>query len=83
MSESVENLLLDLLEWVGRRQRTYQETMEAWRTSCPRFPVWEEANGRGLVERVFANGCSMVRVTQAGRDLLKANRPHFFEEQPG
>jgi D-3-phosphoglycerate dehydrogenase len=38
---AVENLLLDLLERVGSRERTYQETMEAWRTSCPRLPPWE------------------------------------------
>ena len=33
MSETVENLILDLLEWVARKERTYQETMDAWRTS--------------------------------------------------
>ena len=31
----VETLILDLLEWVTRRERTYEEVMEAWRTSCP------------------------------------------------
>jgi hypothetical protein len=46
MVDTVENLILDLLEWVGRRERTYQETMEAWRTSCPRLPVWEDATDR-------------------------------------
>jgi D-3-phosphoglycerate dehydrogenase len=76
MAESIENLLLDLLEWVGRTQRTYQETMAAWRTSCPRLPVWEEANRRGLVEATSANGHSVVRVTPAGIDLLKEMRPH-------
>jgi D-3-phosphoglycerate dehydrogenase len=45
----VEALILDLLEWVTKRERTYEEVMEAWRTSCPRLPVWEEANDRGLV----------------------------------
>ena len=47
----VEALILDLLEWVTRRDRTYEEVMEAWRTSCPRLTVWEEANDRGLVVR--------------------------------
>lgn len=46
MPDTVENLILDLLEWVGRKERTYQETMDAWRTSCPRLPVWEDANPR-------------------------------------
>jgi hypothetical protein len=30
MTDTVENLILDLVEWVGRKERTYQETMDAW-----------------------------------------------------
>jgi D-3-phosphoglycerate dehydrogenase len=47
----VEALIIDLLESLTKRERTYEEVMEAWRTSCPRLPVWEEANDRGLVVR--------------------------------
>ncbi|MGD0678897.1 MAG: hypothetical protein ABSC94_26125 [Polyangiaceae bacterium] len=36
-------LVMELLVWVAARPRTYQETTEAWRTSCPRMPVWEDA----------------------------------------
>ena len=79
MTDTVENLTLDLLEWLDRQPRTYQETMEAWRTSCPRLPVWEEANDRGLVETVSENGGSVVRVTPAGFVLLKMKRPDFHE----
>ena len=66
----VEALILDLLEWVTQRDRTYEEVMEAWRTSCPRLPVWEEANDRGLVVREIVNGRCVVRITSSGRDLL-------------
>jgi hypothetical protein len=66
----VEALILDLLEWVTQRDRTYDEVMEAWRTSCPRLPVWEEANDRGLVVRENVNGHCVVRITSLGRDLL-------------
>jgi len=66
----VEALILDLLEWVTKRDRTYEEVLEAWRTSCPRLPVWEEANDRGLVVRENVNGHCVVRITSAGRDLL-------------
>lgn len=76
MSETVENLILDLVEWVGRRERTYVETIDAWRTSCPRLPVWEDATDRGLVETAAVDGRSLVRVTQAGFAFLKARRPH-------
>jgi hypothetical protein len=80
MTDTVENLILDLVEWVGRKERTYYETMDAWRTSCPRLPVWEDATDRGLVETAFINGCSMVRVTAAGLHLLKEKRPHCYEQ---
>jgi hypothetical protein len=80
MTDTVDNLILDLVEWVGRKERTYQETMDAWRTSCPRLPVWEDATERGLVERVFTNGRSLVRVTAAGLDLLKEKRPDCYEQ---
>jgi|HubBroStandDraft_2_1064218.scaffolds.fasta_scaffold105097_3 hypothetical protein len=42
-------LVVQLLAWVEARPRTYAETMEAWRTSCPRLPVWEDATDHGLV----------------------------------
>jgi D-3-phosphoglycerate dehydrogenase len=74
MVDTVEILILDLLEWVGERERTYRETMEAWRTSCPRLPVWEDATDRGLVETELANGRSIVRVTPLGRGLLGERR---------
>jgi hypothetical protein len=79
MADTIENLILDLLEWLGRRERTYQETMEAWRTSCPRLPVWEDATGRGLVAAERANGRSIVRVTQSGLVFLRKRRPGSYE----
>ncbi len=70
MADTVEALILDLLEWLMVRDRTYEEVMDAWRTSCPRLPVWEDANDRGLVAREEVNGRCIVRVTEAGRALL-------------
>ncbi len=66
----VDALVLDLLEWVGRDERTYVEVMDAWRTSCPRLPVWEDANDRGLVARTRIDGRAVVTVTESGRALL-------------
>jgi len=66
----VEALIIDLLEWLTKRERTYEEVMEAWRTSCPKPPVWEEANDRGLVIREDVNGRCVVRITSSGRGLL-------------
>jgi hypothetical protein len=74
MADIVENLILDLLEFVAARERTYEEVMDAWRTSCPRFPVWEDATDRGLVATEFRGGRSIVRVTSAGASLLEQRR---------
>jgi D-3-phosphoglycerate dehydrogenase len=74
VSESVDALILDLLDFVAREERPYLEVMEAWRTSCPRLPVWEEANDRGLVTRARTNGQAVVRITTAGRTILASGR---------
>ena len=37
------------LEWVAERPRCYAETIEAWKSSCPRLTVWEDALADGLV----------------------------------
>jgi hypothetical protein len=66
----VEALIVDLLEWLATRDRSYEEVMEEWRTSCPKLPVWEEANDRGLVTRDEINGRCIVGVSHSGRALL-------------
>ena len=74
MTQPVEPLILDLLEWLAAGERSYADTMDAWRTSCPRLPVWEEANDRGLVARVVRKGQAMVELTAAGRSLVGEQR---------
>ena len=81
MGDPVPSLILDLLEWVRRKKRTYQETMDAWRTSCPRLTVWEDANDAGLVETASESGRTVVRLTTAGLTLLEAQRPEAVESQ--
>ena len=75
MTQTVDVLILDLLEWLSRQDRSYEETMDAWRTSCPKLPVWEDANDRGLIFIENGNDQSFVRVTPAGFELLKKVRP--------
>jgi len=75
MFDAVESLIIDLLEWVANRERSYDEVMDAWRTSCPRFPVWEDANDRGLIKAELVNGRSIVRVTSSGLALVEQCRP--------
>jgi hypothetical protein len=70
----IEALILDLLEWVANGERSYKEVMDAWRTSCPRLPVWEDANDRGLIIREEANGRCIVRITAPGLALLEQRK---------
>ena len=69
-SRAANALLLQLLAWVGERPRTYGETLEAWRTSCPRMPVWEDAVSERLLRVAPTPGArlaaSRVLLTDAG-----------------
>lgn len=68
-----EALVLDLVQWVAKEPRTYAEVMDAWRTSCPRLPIWEDAVDHGfLVEARTDTHGSIVRVTAAGEDFLRS-----------
>ena len=63
-------LVNDLVAWVAERPRSYRETMDAWRTSCPKLPVWEDA-----IDSVFvASDGLVVTVTEAGRAFLRRDR---------
>ena len=72
MTNDVEPLILDLVEWIAREPRPYAQVMDAWRTSCPRLTVWEDAVDRGLVVR-RRDGRSepVVTVTPRGLRLLE------------
>jgi hypothetical protein len=75
MADPVEALILDLLEWIGPQERPYAEVIEAWRTSCPRLPVWEDANDRGFIEYHRAPGTTtMVAVSGLGASFLTERR---------
>ncbi|MGH9844285.1 MAG: 3-phosphoglycerate dehydrogenase [Blastocatellia bacterium] len=75
MSNPVEALVLDLLEWIGKGARPYAEVIDAWRTSCPRLPVWEEANERGFIDHHYdsVNG-KVVSVSVLGLKHLRSAR---------
>ena len=72
MTTNLDPLVRDLVEWVANEPRLYTEVLEAWRTSCPRLTVWEDAVDRGLVERKVIDGFGVyVMATAAGRDFVK------------
>ena len=72
MSE-VSLIMVQFLAWVAERERSYAETMEAWRTSCPRLSVWEDATLEGLVRlEADAGRRTLVRLSPRGRAVLGA-----------
>ncbi len=57
--------MLEFLTWVAVRPRSYAETMEAWRTSCPRLAVWEDASIEGFI--ALQNGATEQQVVLTPR----------------
>jgi hypothetical protein len=71
----MSTLTEQFLAWVADRPRTYAEAMEAWRSTCPRLSIWEDALGDELVRLdAGAGGLSDCRVvlTSRGRERLLA-----------
>lgn len=50
MPHPVPPLMRELLSWLADRRRSYAETMDAWRSHCPRHTVWEDALAEGLIQ---------------------------------
>ncbi len=69
-----EALVLDLVEWLADGPKPYGEVMDAWRTSCPRLSIWEDAVDAGyLVRERSETGAVMVHATDQGRSFLQAH----------
>lgn len=62
----VSTATVQLLTWIAEQNRSRAETVEVWKTSCPRLAVWEDALVDGLVR--IERGS--VVLTDAGRELL-------------
>jgi hypothetical protein len=74
MSDAADPLVLDFVEWIARERRAYSEVIGAWKTSCPRLTIWEDAAECGYVTRETIAGLGLViRVTEAGEKLLRDN----------
>jgi hypothetical protein len=71
---TVDALIVDLILWLETRDRTYEEVIDVWRTSCPKLPVWEDAKDRGFVAQENFNGREVVRITPAGSAFLQQQR---------
>lgn len=80
MNSSMNALTVQLLEWISNHPRTYAEALEAWRTSCPRLSIWEDACIDGLID--CEPGSQIVSVSLKGRALLRQRFEAHSEEAP-
>lgn len=74
MTEKPTLIMIQFLAWIADRPRDYAQTMEAWRSSCPRLSVWEDAIIEGLI-RIDNNACRSVRLTPRGSAVLSQAQP--------
>ena len=66
-------IMIQFLQWVADRPRRREDVMEAWRSSCPRFPVWEDARAEGLVRQCGGEtGERRVELTERGQNGARA-----------
>jgi hypothetical protein len=75
MSDASHALTLQFLAWVAEAPRTYADAMEAWRSTCPRLSIWEDASLDGLVaiDGGASRNQSRVVLTPKGRAMLRAS----------
>jgi hypothetical protein len=59
---------VQLLAWIAEQSRSYAETIEVWKSTCPRLTVWEDA----LADDLVRIDRGYVLLTAAGRELLTA-----------
>jgi hypothetical protein len=71
VSASPPLIMIQFLQWVAARPRRREEVLDAWQSSCPRFPVWEDARADGLVRQSGGEtGERRVELTERGRAML-------------
>jgi hypothetical protein len=78
MSQAANLLMLEFLDWISSRRRTYSETMNAWQSTCPRHTIWEDAMIDGYIQLNRADTIRdpEVTLTPRGEALLNGNNGH-------
>jgi hypothetical protein len=72
---AARSLMHDFLGWLAEEPRAYEDVMDAWRTSCPRLSIWEDALAENFVRTARGDGelarQVIVTLTDAGRAFLR------------
>lgn len=84
MPDQASLIMIQFLAWLTDRPRNYAQTMDAWRSSCPRLSVWEDAIIEGLI-RIDNNANRSVRLTPRGSAVLARPQTQTVEQvrKPG
>src|ERR1700750_1498344 len=61
-------LMLQFLAWIAQRPRPRADVLDAWRSTCPRLSIWEDATIAGYVR--FEN--RLVTITPSAGPVLEA-----------
>lgn len=59
----LQSLIVNFIEWLSSRQRTYDDVIDAWRTLCPRLAMQDEANSGGTMTIVEVAYRSAITAT--------------------
>ena len=72
MPDSISLLMVEFLRWISTRYRTYDEAAEAWRSTCPRHTVWEDAFIDGFIQVMSGDAPDqcLVTLTDRGQAIL-------------
>ena len=62
-------LTLQMLDWIAQGTHSYAEVLDAWKSSCPRLTIWEDACANGLVDSA-PGMAGLVTLTEKGRNFL-------------
>jgi hypothetical protein len=82
MPEFASSLTLQFLSWIACRPRTYADAMDAWRTSCPRLSIWEDALADSLIQVEGGNSLDTCRVSLTERGQMMLDRAMRPADQP-
>lgn len=61
--------MLQFLTWVSTHPRTYAETIDVWRSNCPRMTIWEDALSDGLIRIENDGPISQSRIVLTDRGM--------------
>jgi len=71
VSASPKLIMIQFLQWVAARPSRREDVLDAWQSSCPRFPVWEDARADGLIRQHGGEaGEHRVELTERGRAMI-------------